>query len=168
MSDAPDYRILISPGLTEKQIAEALRSGPSEAFLKCLAAMLDPLPIAWQTPEKTGPVVSGTHDENGNIVWDDEPKSPKKRPTHKQMPYKLKLARTTRGRPKGTTKLNRGEAGQAMLKVSNLPRGKAKKAKGELAASSKVDVRTVETAKYAERDAEELWAWVQSREAPKE
>lgn len=167
MSEGPDYRILMSPGLTEKEIAEVLRRGPSEAFLRHLAMMLDPLPIAWRTPEQTGPVVYGTHDDHGNIVWDDKPSSPKKRPTHKQTRYRLKLENSVARRQKGQTKVDMVALGCALLDLENssLSRGAKKPAREDILRAFGVSSGTAKEARRAEIERRETFSWLQSKEA---
>lgn len=162
-----DYRILMSPGLTEKEIAEVLRRDPSKNFLRHLAMMLDPLPMAWRTLEQTGPVVRGTHDEHGNIVWDDKPTSPKKRATHKQTRYRLKLENSVARRQKGQTKVDMVALGSALLDLenSNLSRGEKKPARADILLAFGVSNSTAKEAKRAEIERRETFSWLQSEKA---
>lgn len=141
MSDEFDYAILIGPGLTEKDIADALRRGPSEAFCRHLAMMLDPLPINWKTPAPAGVT----------------------RPTHKKTRYRLKLIGPP-NRAKGTGEVDMYALGVAMLDLEerhNLRTREYLDGKRSIADRFKVSDRTAERARAKEKAARELFDMIQ-------
>lgn len=137
--------ILTRADLTEKDIANVLRNGPSPTFLAALAAMLDPPRIQWQHPPQPG----------------------EQRPEFKQPRYRLRLANAVTHRPAGSATFDRDALGEAMLALDHLPRGQAKAEKARLLDRFGVSSRTAEAAKQRARELQDLWEWMQARSAEK-
>ena len=145
--EEPDYRILMKPGLTEKEIAEVLRRGPSEIFLQRLAMMLDPLPINWKTEAPVGV----------------------KRPTHKKTTYRLKLLGPP-NRAKGSGNVDMYALGVAMIEIEDLHGLRTREyleEKRKIMTHFGVSDRHAERAKAAEKANRELFAWTYREDGKK-
>lgn len=122
--------MLISQGLTEKKLADYLRSGKADQrFLNILAMILDP-------------------------------------PPNKKPLYRLHLQKARAHRPKGATYDEAALVSDLReLEQSQLNRGEKKAARIDVLARYGVSDRTARLAMQEANNQDQIWEWMQSREA---
>jgi hypothetical protein len=153
MSKTHDCNILVRPGLTEKAIADVLRSRPTPAFIRLLAEMLDPpvMRMALKIQEKEGP------DTTTRTGKDKKTRYYRLEPYRLKPHYRLKLIK-----PRGAPKQDDGrmlEVGEFMVR-----RIDDEGAKFEVAAHEACE--TFGVGRTYATDALEAWRIVRKNESP--